>query len=153
MKLNNYFTLLIIFFILIYHSFIQNKIEKHFFETLLGYNFVKRPFESCKYEINKSPHCLGFPSRHVEITTLVCSLLYFTKFISLNVCIILIILFLLHRIFFNFHTLLQVCVGLFFGFIYSQIYILTNFSIYSFLIVFLIGLLLSLFIWSVKFNN
>lgn len=146
MKLNNYFTLLIIFFILIYHSFIQNKIEKQFFETLLGYNFVKRPFESCKYEINKSLHCLGFPSGHSETTTLICSLLYFNKMISLNLCIILIILISLHRIFFNFHTLLQVCVGIIFGFIYSQIYIFTKLSIYSFFIVFFIGLLLSILI-------
>jgi hypoxanthine phosphoribosyltransferase len=146
MKLNNYFILVIIFLIFIYHYFIQNKIEKTFFDCLLGYNFVKRPFESCQSEINNNLSCLGFPSGHAETATLIGVLLYFQKMISFNLCIILIILISLHRIIFKFHTPIQVFIGIIFGFIYSQIYLFTNLSIYSFLIVFLIGLLLSILI-------
>ena len=141
MKLNKIKLVAIIFCILIYHYIIQNSIEKNFFDLYTNYNIVKRPNQICKSNSYINFNCLGLPSRHAELTTLLFCLLYYTNLISLPVCIVFILLFSLQRIIIHMHTLLQISVAILFGFIYSQIYIQINFSIYSFLIVFAIGLL------------
>jgi hypothetical protein len=142
MKLN---ILLIIAILLIafYHKLIQNNLEKNFFEKYFGYDNVKRPLKKCKiYEKKNNLSCLGFPSGHAETITIVCCLLYYYKFIQLWLCFILIVIFSLERITSKAHTLKQVFIGILFGYLYSNIYIHFNLSIYSFLIVICIGIIL-----------
>jgi hypoxanthine phosphoribosyltransferase len=49
----------------------------------------------------------------------------------------------LQRILVHMHTITQVTVAILFGFLYSQIYVRSHFSVYSFLLVFSIGFILS----------
>jgi hypoxanthine phosphoribosyltransferase len=140
MKLNDYKILIIIFCIFFYHYAIQNSIEKLFFDLYVNYDIVKRPNKICTSDNYINFRCLGLPSRHAELTTLLFTLLYFTNWIRLPICIFFIFFISLQRIVINMHTLLQVCVAILFGFVYSQIYLKTHFSIYSFFLVFIIGL-------------
>ena len=140
MKLNNYIILITILCILLYHFYIQNKLEKIFFDTYLGYNNTKRPLNNCNYEIYNGLCCMGLPSGHAETSTIIFSLLYFQKYINLNICLLSILCISIQRILTKMHTITQVIIGILFGFIYSQIYIHNNLSIYSFLIVIIIGL-------------
>jgi membrane-associated phospholipid phosphatase len=135
MKLENYTIFIILFIIFVYHYNIQNKIEKIFFDCYLNYNFVKRPLYMCNSDIYKSFKCLGFPSGHAEVSTIIFSLLYFKKFISLHVCLAFIFLISIQRIIYNMHTVNQVIFGILLGLIYTQIYIINNLSIFSLLLV------------------
>jgi len=147
MKLNNFTPFLkiqiIILLILLYHYYIQNSLEKNFFDLYLNYDIVKRPLYACNSGFYNSFRCLGFPSRHTELASILFFILYFQKFISLPVCIILILCVALQRIIVHMHTFIQITFAGIFGFLYSQIYVRSHFSVYSFLLVFLIGILLS----------
>jgi hypothetical protein len=153
MKLNNeninYNMLIFIFiFISIYHFLIQSRIEKKFFDTYFQSDKINRPFYKCKNN-NITKHnskCIGMPSSHAETITILTCLLYFYKLIPLWVCIFLIICVSTHRIFFNYHTLLQVFIGILIGYGYSLLYKYFNLSIYAFLNVFMIGIILFIFI-------
>jgi hypoxanthine phosphoribosyltransferase len=147
-KKNNMLTIIsVIFFIFLYHYFIQNGLEKIFNETYFNYELIKRPLEKCsKYLNGQNLFCVGMPSGHAESVTIVSSLLYFYKFIPLWLCLLLIFIFSIQRIISNMHTLIQVITGISIGFIYFNIYKFFNLSIYSLLIVFSIGFILSLLV-------
>jgi hypothetical protein len=85
---------------------------------------------------------LGMPSGHAEIATIISCILYYYKFISLWLCILLIFIFSLQRVIANRHTVFQVIIGIMCGLIYSYIYISNNLSFLSLGFVMLIGLLL-----------
>jgi hypothetical protein len=138
--------ILILCIILSYHFFIQNKIEKIFFEKYLNYDNVKRPLEKCNNKIiNNELKCFGMPSGNAEIVTIFSALLYYYKYISFDVCIIIILLFSSQRYISGMHTVIQIIIGILFGLFYSSIYIYGQLSIYSFLIVFIIGFIMSKF--------
>lgn len=144
MKLEKYSIFIILFIIFIYHSYIHNKLEKIFFDTYINYNNIKRPLQKCTSEINKSIKCVGLPSEHAEVYTIIFSLLYFKNFISLYVCLSFIFLISIQRIIFQMHTVTQVLFGILLGFFYTQIYVRNNLSIFSFLIVLIIGLIIAI---------
>jgi hypothetical protein len=150
MKLNTNITqnLQVIFFIIlvsVYQSAIQNGLEKLFNETYFdGFKFIKRPLEKC---LNSTEaYCVGMPSGHSETITIFATLLYLYKFIPLWLCILLISIVGLQRILTNVHTIMQVIAGIFIGFLYAKLYRYFNLSVFSFLIVLIIGLILSLLI-------
>ena len=145
MKLEKYTIFIILSIIFIYHFNIHNKLEKIFFATYINYNNVKRPLHKCDSEIYKNTKCLGLPSGHAETSTILFSLLYFKNFISLNVCLAFIFLISIQRIIFHMHTVTQVFVAILLGILYSQIYIINNLSIFSLLLVFTIGLTITIF--------
>jgi hypoxanthine phosphoribosyltransferase/membrane-associated phospholipid phosphatase len=149
MKLNTYIKKLplifCIFVICLYHFTIQNGLEKIFFETYFDYHDVKRPLLRCASRLNgQNTSCIGMPSGHAETITLLTSLLYLYKFIPFWACLLLIFCFSGQRIISNMHTLYQVIAGIFIGYRYALIYKYFDLSIYSFLIIFIIGLLLAL---------
>lgn len=140
--------IIIILFIFVYHLLFQNGIEKLFSKTFIKKPFVKRPlFKDDKF--NKLCH-VGMPSGHAEIITILCILLYHYKYINLPFCIITIIIISLQRVVSKRHTFTQIIFGMFFGLLYSLLYIkLPNYSIIG---VLLFGLLLSNFILN-KYND
>ena len=141
MKLNAF---IIISLLCIYHSVIQNRIEKEFYKTYFDNNLVKRPTQKCIS--SESIQCIGMPSGHSEVTTIFAAMLYFYNIIPLWVALFIIFIFSLQRVNTNKHSTLQVLVGVLFGFIYSFIYKRFNLSLYSFSIVLSIALLLLIFI-------
>jgi hypoxanthine phosphoribosyltransferase len=142
-KINNYFFLVCICIICVYHFCIQNGLEKIFFQTYFNFNDIKRPSESCNNLHYEALNCVGMPSGHAETATIIFVLLYLYKYIPLSISLLFIVLFSIQRIISNRHTILQVILGIFFGFIYSQIYYLNNLSWISFISVFLIGFILN----------
>lgn len=145
MKLNNQisFQFVVIILIFIYHYYFHNNFEKLFTQSYFPYNDIKRPLEKCDKEINKFKlYCVGMPSGHAEAFSLLSFLLYFYKFIPFWLCLVIIISVSLQRIIKNKHTLFQIFVGLLLGFTYGNIYKYFNLSIYGFLIIFTIGLIL-----------
>ena len=139
MKRTNYYILIFVAIIISYHYFIQKKIEKQFSLTYFGYDNIKRPLSNDNMYTFRD---LGMPSGHAEIATILSCILYYYKFISLWLCILLIFIFSIQRIIANKHTVNQVIIGIMCGLMYSYIYISNNLSILSFGIVILVGLLL-----------
>lgn len=144
---NHIFFIFFILFIFLYHSFIQNGLEKIFCETYIDYNFIKRPLKYCSNNWNgQNTKCIGMPSGHAEMVTIILSLLYFYKFIPLWLCLLLIFIFSMQRIISNMHTIIQVIIGISIGLLYFNIYKFFNLSIYSILFVLCIGFILSLLV-------
>jgi len=131
-----YIMILIILLIFVYHLLFQNGMEKLFSKTFFKRPFVKRPL----FKDDKLCH-VGMPSGHAEIITILCVLLYHYKYINLPLCIITIIIISLQRVVSKRHTFTQIIFGMFFGFLYSLLYI--KLPYYSIIIVLLFGLLLS----------
>jgi hypoxanthine phosphoribosyltransferase len=146
MKLNKDFPVIILIItVCLYHYFIQNGLEKIFSETYFNYEDVKRPLIRCSSCLDGHPlRCIGMPSGHAETITILSSLLHLYNFIPFWLCLILILGFSGQRITSKMHTLPQVLAGIFLGYRYALLYYHFNFSIYSFLIVLSIGLILSL---------
>lgn len=146
MKLiDNKTTIIFIFCIIfLYHYYIQNGLEKLFSQCYFDYYDVNRPLNKCnnRFNINFNLRCIGMPSGHAETASLMFSLLYIYKFISLEICILSILIFSIQRVITNMHTIGQVSIGIFLGIIYSLIYSFTNCSLYSFGIVFFISIIL-----------
>ena len=143
-----YFAIFLLIVVL-YHFWLQNNIEKLFCLEYFGYNNVKRPLSG---NIMFSTCDLGMPSGHAEAGTIMFLLLYFYEYISLPVSIILIFIVSLQRVLKERHTIAQVIAGTICGIIYSYIYKSYNLSIFSFLIVLSITLLLTALIYY-KINN
>lgn len=140
MNRTNCYILICIFIIIYYHRNIQNNIEKHFSSLYFGYDNIKRPMSNDYMYTNRE---FGMPSGHTEIATIVSCILYFYKYISLWICILLIVVFSAERIISNRHTVLQVIVGILCGLLYSYIYITNNLSLLSFgIVIFISGLLI-----------
>jgi membrane-associated phospholipid phosphatase len=127
-----------------YHYYIQDNVEKNFCLEYFGYNNVKRPLSG---NTMFSSGDLGMPSGHSEAGTIMFLLLYFYGYISLPVTIILILCVISQRVIAQRHTVAQVIVGTICGIIYSYIYKSYNLSIFSFLIVVSITLLLTALIY------
>ena len=146
MKLNKDFNIVIIIsLIYLYHILIQNDLEKKFNEMYFNYHDVKRPLNKCLiYLHEQTKGCIGMPSGHAEGITILSSLLYLYDFIPLWLCLILIIGVSRQRITSQMHTIPQVLVGIFLGYMYALLYYRLNFSIYSVLIVLSIGSILAL---------
>jgi hypothetical protein len=146
MKLNKGLNIIILIILIsLYHYFIQNSLEKFFSKTYFNYEKVKRPLIRCSNFLDtQSLGCIGMPSGHAETSTLFSSLLYLYDFIPLWLCLILIIGVSGQRIISNIHTMSQVLAGISFGYMYALLYRHFNLSVYSFLIVLSIGLILSL---------
>jgi len=139
--------LVIIFIVCLYHFSIQNGLEKLFSQNYLHYD-NKRPLKNCENnkKMYNSLSCLGMPSGHAEVSTILFSLLYIYKFISLPLCILFIFIVSIQRVISNMHTIGQVIAGIILGLIYSQIYSITNISVFSFLFVIFIGITLAILI-------
>jgi len=146
MKLDKDFNIVILIFIIcLYHGTLQNGLEKMFSETYFNYEEVKRPLPKCSKCLNgQILGCIGMPSGHAETITILSLLLYLYNFIPLWLCLILIIVVSGQRITSQMHTLSQVVAGISFGYMYALLYRHFNFSVYSFLIVLSIGLMLAL---------
>ena len=147
-KSQSYFAIFLLIVVL-YHYNIHNNIEKRFFLEYFGYNNIKRPLSG---NIMFSSRDLGMPSGSAESGTIMFLLLYYYGYISLPVSIILIFLVSLQRVLKQRHTIIQVTVGTICGLIYSYIYKSYNFSLFSFVIVLSITLLLTALIYY-KINN
>ena len=133
----------ILLFIAIYHIIIHNNMEKMFSSVLFNYNKISRPLDKCKNNLVKPLSCIGMPSGHAELITILSFILYKNNYISLEIAIILIFIFSLQRIISNMHTLNQVCIGIILGFLYGNIY---NSFKYSFLIIIIFGFIIANFI-------
>lgn len=141
-KYNKYIFFLIIFIIFLYHFFIQNNLEKTFFQTYFKYDTIKRPLEKCDNYIESDLNCAGMPSGHAEFATIISIILYYYKYIPLWATLTIIFIFSIQRYLSNMHTISQIIFGIIFGLFYSFIYLSVDLSIYSGLIVFLIGFLI-----------
>jgi len=128
--------ILLIFIFILFDHYLINGTEKIFFSCYLDNNITQRPDNSCKH--NSTVSCLGFPSGHTELITLLTILLYYCKFISFNIAFYVILLTLLQRIISVKHTILQSVIGCVFGLIYALIYIKSNLSYKGFIITFII---------------
>lgn len=131
-----------IIIICIIHYFILNPFEKLYFSYNLDH--TNRPLDKCIDQ--KYNGCYGFPSGHAEIITIICAYLLFNKMISVPIAILLIIIVCAQRLITNMHTLDQVIYGTCFGFIYSYLYWVTQFSIYSLVISFTFMVILTILI-------
>jgi len=147
MKLNTkIFGIIIIILISLYHFFIQNGLEKTFCQSYFDYNNIKRPLKECSSQkTSELLKCIGMPSGHAEIASIIFFLLYFYKFISLWVALLFVLLFSAQRIITNMHTISQVIVGSILGLIYALIYKYFNLSVLGFIVVFSIGFILAIF--------
>jgi membrane-associated phospholipid phosphatase len=125
-----------------YHFYIHSRLEKSFSQRYFDYDLVKRPLLKCKGPKNSSRlNCIGMPSGHAETASVVSFLLYFYKIIPLWVCLLIISTVSMQRVITDMHSLSQVIVGAILGYIYAFIY--KKFT-FGFIIVFTIGLLLSI---------
>jgi hypoxanthine phosphoribosyltransferase len=86
------------------------------------------------------------PSGHAETTTILSLILYYKKLIPFWICLLIIFGISLQRIVTNKHSLIQVLMGITVGYMYFNIYKYFDLSIYSIIIVFMIGFILSLLV-------
>ncbi len=110
------------FFILLIHYCIVNGLEKLTLSTFFDPECLTRPLSECK-DVYIPTKCLGMPSGHVEIATILGCFLYVSKYISPIVLIGLIGGTCLQRILTQRHTFVQTIVGIVFGLFYASIYL------------------------------
>ena len=89
MNLPTYYIIFFLIIVFTYHL-VQNNIEKQFSLTYFGFDNVKRPLSDSNMYTFRD---LGMPSGHAEIATIISCILYYYKFISLWLCILLIFIF------------------------------------------------------------
>ena len=130
-------------FIILYHIIIHNNLEKMTNNIIFNYDLIKRPNESCNTKLIESLKCMGMPSGHAELITILAFLLFQNKNITLEIAILLIIIISSQRVISKRHTIKQVIAGIILGLIYSKIYISSK---YSFIFILLIGFILVNFI-------
>lgn len=119
-----------LFLICILQYCILNGLEKMIFHT--WFKETLRP--NCK-EFVTPTNCIGLPSGHAEIGTIILLYLYSKKYISSMIGCIILVLICLQRIVSKNHTLLQVIVGVLFGIFYFTLY---SYNIWYIVIVFLL---------------
>ena len=134
--------ILILFIIALVHYCFINGLEKMIFSIIFkNNNHIERPIKSCNGQINTPVKCLGMPSGHVEISTILCFILYSFKYISLPILFIIISGTILYRVILFKHTILQTIIGFFFGIFYSYMYLNIGISyksiLFSFFIIFI----------------
>jgi len=93
------------------------------FNVYLQNNTNIRPNENCKNLRLPPVKCLGMPSGHTEITTIIMYILYKNNIVTLPILILIIIAMCIQRVLFKRHTILQTVIGVICGFIYSLIYL------------------------------
>jgi len=133
-KFNYHYIIILLLFIV--HYFITNVFEKIFVEQYITTS--KRPDSKNENHVSS----LGMPSGHVETITIVCAFLVHNKIISINSSLVIIFIIALQRILSLRHTLLQTIFGFLSGLVYSYIYIKTDFSWISLLILLIITLII-----------
>jgi adenine/guanine phosphoribosyltransferase-like PRPP-binding protein len=101
------------------HYLIVNPYEKILAQIL--FKDVNRPLDKCKTR-DISLACLGMPSGHAEVTSIIIFLLLLQNKITALIAVIIITIIGSQRILANMHTLSQVCVGMILGLIYAIIY-------------------------------
>jgi len=133
---NIYIKFICIVFILFAHLGLLNKFEKSFMNILFHDNLlINRPLNQCKNSNDFNIFCLGMPSGHTEVITIISLLLTHYELLDLPIGILSIIVVGLQRLVSNMHNIQQVLVGLLFGFAYTHFYIKTDSSIKSMLII------------------
>jgi len=126
--------------ILLGHAGLLNKLEKICMRIIFGSNnYINRPLEKCKNLSDINISCLGMPSGHTEFITILTLLLNHYDLLSFPMVILAIFVIGIHRIGTKMHTLNQVIVGLLVGIMYANIYIKTNLSYVSLII--LVGMI------------
>lgn len=148
-----YIKLIYITIISISHYGIVNKIEKIFSKLIFPDNkIINRPSDKCKDSNDFNFSCIGMPSGHTEGTTIFCLLLNHYDLLPLPIAILTIFVVGLQRVVSKMHNIQQVLVGLVFALLYTQLYINTDTSLTSILI--LLGIIIfSLIIISSLVDN
>lgn len=119
----------------IIHYCLINGSEKIIFDLFSSDKKIKlRPNEKCYKTRNFPTYCLGMPSGHTEITTIIMFILYKLNYVSLQNTNLIIGLMCLQRIITKKHTLLQTLVGILLGIIYANIYLKVGLSYKSILL-------------------
>ena len=149
-----YIKLIYIIIISISHYGIVNKIEKIFSKLLFPNNkIINRPLDKCKDSQDFNFSCIGMPSGHTESITILCLLLNHYDLLPLLIAILTIFVVGLQRIVTDMHNIQQVLAGLFFGLLYTQLYINTDTSLLILLGIILFSIIIiSLLIDNNKFN-
>jgi hypoxanthine phosphoribosyltransferase len=111
--------------VVLIHVSIINGLEKILFFTYGNSDLFRRPTSECQLP-NPPVRCLGMPSGHVEIATMIGCTLYSSNFISLPILIVLIAGISLQRVLAHRHTFLQTIVGFLFGLFYAFVYLSTK---------------------------
>lgn len=123
MKKNNQCHVYFVIFILLLHFCFINGLEKMLFHSYVDSPQVRRPNNECETIHNPAVECLGMPSGHVEITTLLGCFLYSSNILSFPILIGVIVAMALQRILTHRHTVLQTIVGFLFGLFYAFAYL------------------------------
>ncbi len=109
--------------ICVFHACVINPLEK-----LLCYFYFNNPM----YRPNRKTPLLsnlGMPSGHVEVASLLLSMLYYESIIKSDTAILITWFIMFQRYLFDHHTMSQVLVGLGMGYLYSLLYYYTQYSI------------------------
>jgi hypothetical protein len=105
-------TTIVLCFIVVYHWFVINQVEKRCFRKVLPQSIFRRPNGSS----------FGFPSNHVEAATLALSLLSENRVVPWFLSLLLIVAVGIQRVYTKNHTWIQVVAGAFFGALYALLY-------------------------------
>ena len=100
---------------------IMNGLEKMIVHHFVQDGKAMRPQSTCTEEVTPT-NCLGMPSGHAEIGTMVALFLYSRNYVSLPTAALLAALVCLERIFSNHHTAVQTAAGVLLGFVYFLLY-------------------------------
>jgi adenine/guanine phosphoribosyltransferase-like PRPP-binding protein len=122
----------IIILVLIIHFAFLNGLEKMLFShTAIPMNYLLRPSDLCQQikDGDFGVGCLGMPSGHAEIATILSYLLYRKKYLSWKISLVIVLLVCLQRVVATRHTILQVVMGVLFGFGYGILYEKTRSSV------------------------
>ena len=136
--------LYVLFIICTLQFFLINPLEKLYCYYFLNNNnddIIKRPYCS-----DKTLYCIGMPSGHAEIITILSTVLYYHKYISFIVYITLLSIICLQRVISNKHTILQVIIGVIFGLLFSFTYIKLESFYFAFIFIYVFILLFIIFL-------
>ncbi len=128
--------------ICVIHYCIINGLEKMIFYSIFKKNNTLRP--NCDENFIIPTYCLGMPSAHAEIGTMLVLYALFKKYISIPIGVIIVIIVCLQRILTQNHTVFQTFIGILFGFFYFFLYlhhgwyVLIILFIYSNILLFLV---------------
>ena len=121
---------------------------------MIDSTYILRPSNDCvKSNEEYITECLGLPSGHAEITTIISYLLFKYKYISLYLAFILVILVGFQRLYTQKHNFIQVSVGTVFGLFYGYLYFKTGLSITTMaLILFFICMLVLILLFIIDYK-
>lgn len=121
----------IITYVFLFHFFVMNPLEKRFTQKYLGtcirpsnkcINIQKQLLQSLHLKHLIQSDCLGMPSGHAEISTIIMLFLWLHDVVSLEFAALIIVLFSAQRVLYRRHTNLQVFVGILLGTLYALTY-------------------------------